>query len=137
MNDNLPPIVPTDELKKPVGHSFKKISNKPLEGTKWAPLILFFLVFVLIIIFVGIFVWQYLLIQNNQVVQSTTSRPTAEQNREPESETARAQTEVLNTLNTSDELFMIEADIESTQIDTLDLEMQAIIAEIEGSVTVE
>ncbi|MBP9836524.1 MAG: hypothetical protein KBC78_01685 [Candidatus Pacebacteria bacterium] len=57
-------------------------------------------------------------------------RPTPEMNREPESPTAYAQVDSLNTLSTSDELSIIEADFESTNLDSLYFETTAIEAEL-------
>lgn len=60
-------------------------------------------------------------------------RPTAEENNEPESTTAEAQVEQLNTVSPSDEIEAIEADIEATDLDSLDAELEAIDAELEAA----
>lgn len=61
---------------------------------------------------------------------TTTTRPTPETNREPESPTAYAEVQSLNTLSPSDELSAIEADLKSTNLDTLDKEMVIIENEL-------
>lgn len=60
-------------------------------------------------------------------------RPTPEQNNEPESTTAEAQTDTMLTTSPSDEISAIEADIEATDLDNLDAELQAIDAELEAA----
>lgn len=62
--------------------------------------------------------------------RSTTLRPTPETNREPESPTAYAEVQTLNTLSPSDELSAIEADLKSTNLDILNKEMVIIENEL-------
>jgi len=58
-------------------------------------------------------------------------RPTRQINQEPESPTAYAQVDSLNTLNTSDEIWAIEADLESTDLNSFLLEIPAIENELD------
>lgn len=67
------------------------------------------------------------------VTPAPVERPTAEENNEPESTTAEAQVEQLNTVSPSDEIEAIEADIEATDLDSLDAELEAIDAELEAA----
>lgn len=60
-------------------------------------------------------------------------RPTPEQNNEPESTTAEAQAGAMMTTSSSDEISAIEADVEATDLDDLDAELNAIDAEFEAS----
>lgn len=95
--------------------------------------VLFILVILLVSILAGMYYW-FIILQNQSTLPVTTStRPTPEQNNEPESTTAEAQVETLNTVSTSDELNAIEADLESTNLDTLEAELQTIEAELEAS----
>ena len=59
---------------------------------------------------------------------------TAEENNEPESTTADAQVQALETVSTSNEIEAIEADIESTDLDELDAELEAIDAELDAEI---
>ncbi len=107
----------------------------PTEKTlivKHGGLIISLIFIALFMLLIGLFHWQ------NQTNPSTTTpvtpeRPTAETNREPESTTARAQTDSFNAMSTSDEISTIEADLESTNLDTLDVELNAIEAELKSN----
>jgi len=68
------------------------------------------------------------------VPDPVVERPTPEENNEPESATAEAQTENLGTMSTSDEISAIEADIEATDIESLDAELEAIEAELDAAI---
>lgn len=57
-------------------------------------------------------------------------RPSRQINKEPESSTAYAQVDSLNTLNPSDEIWAIEADLESTDLSSFLLEIPAIESEL-------
>lgn len=61
------------------------------------------------------------------------TRPTQEQNNEPESTTAEAQVETMQAVSTSDEIAAIEADVEATNLESLDAELNAIDAEMEAA----
>ena len=64
-----------------------------------------------------------------------TTRPTNEQNDEPESTTAEARTGLLDVVSTSDELSAISADISSTNLDDLENEVPAIEAELSAALS--
>ena len=99
--------------------------------------VLFLLVVLLIGILAGMYYWFIVLQNQTSNPVAVPVRPTAEQNNEPESTTAEAQVEALNTVSTSDELNAIEADLESTSLDGLEAELQAIEAELEASTAAE
>lgn len=63
----------------------------------------------------------------------TPERPTAEMNKEPESTTAYAQVESFGVMSTSDELELIAADLESTNLDSLETELVQIDQELEAT----
>jgi hypothetical protein len=130
-----PPTFKTDELKIPTT-SMASAAQRPLEKSRLAPLILITLVILLLVVLAGLYYWQQLL-TTAPLVPSASLRPTAEQNQEPESTTARAQTDSISTLSTSDELNAIEADLGSTNLNSLDSELRAIDAELESLLTTE
>ncbi|MDA8596804.1 hypothetical protein N9L26_00525 [Candidatus Pacebacteria bacterium] len=123
-------IVPDEELKMPA-QTFtpREVSDKPSR----MGVILGVLIVLLILILAGLYLWGTTLKNDNAVVTPITERPSAEENNEPESTTAEAQTETFTAVSTSDELSAIEADIESTNLDSLDAELTAIEAELEAS----
>jgi hypothetical protein len=90
----------------------------------------------LLFIFGGLFVWFSALMGDDAaMVAETLTRPTAEQNNEPESTTAEAAVETAGALSTSDELDPIEADLEATMLD-IDADLAAIDAELEAEAAV-
>ncbi len=92
--------------------------------------ILVLLAVIMLIILGGMYYWYTTIDQTVATKQVNPSRPTAEQNNEPESTTAEAQTEAMEVVSTSDEINAIEADLESTDLESLDAEMQAIENEL-------
>lgn len=119
--DNLKMHMPEGSLAIPEGESEQKIANGPI----------IVLLVVLLILIVGGMYWWYTKLQNEPFLPTST-RPTAEQNNEPESTTAEAQTETMQAVSSSDEVSAIEADIESTNLDSLDTELQAIESELDN-----
>ena len=92
------------------------------------------LVVLLVAILAGLYLWYNSIItQSQQTPVPAATRPTAEENNEPESPTAKAQTDSFNVVSTSDELSAIEADVESTDLESLDTEMEAIDAELDAA----
>jgi len=87
-------------------------------------------IFLIIFIIVVIIIYKYSKNSKPTITQNLPTRPTAEINREPESTTAYTQVEILNTLSNSDELSAIEADLESTNLDFLLQEINAIETEL-------
>lgn len=63
----------------------------------------------------------------------TPERPTKETNKEPESTNAYAQVESLKVMSPSDELSAIEADLKSTNLDSLTLELLIIESELNNN----
>lgn len=103
------------------------MENKPLTNSKKLKCIIF--IFLLIL-----FLLTWFLIKNQTSTPSATfserERPTRSQNQEPESNTAYAQVDSLNTLNSSDEIWAIEADLDSTDLSSLLLEVPALETEL-------
>lgn len=90
------------------------------------------LIVALAMILVGIFFWYKTLTVVPEIVP-TAIRPTTETNKEPETTTAAAQVESFSALSTSDEINTIEADIEGTNLDSLETELPQIDAGIDSS----
>ncbi len=88
---------------------------------------------VLMIIVLGAMFFWAMQLNKPAVVVPEITRPTAEQNNEPESTTAEAQTDSMGVVSSSDEIDAINADLESTNLDSLDAELGAIEAEFEAS----
>jgi len=94
--------------------------------------IILLLFIILVVILGGLYYW-YSIVKSIPIIQPTNNRPTAEQNNEPESTNAEAQTQALDVVSTSDELDTIEADVSSTNLDNLDAELNALDAELTGA----
>ncbi len=120
-----------EEMKMP-----ENTSVQTKEDTKHSiingPLLLI-LAFLLVAILAGMYYWFNVLNKPVEPVPVPVERPTAEENNEPESTTAEAETEVMEVTSTSDEITAIEADLEATDLDGLDAELQAIDAELEAA----
>jgi len=121
------PTLETDS-KETTAESFS--TDKTLLVDQRAPIIIIFTI-LLMIILGGLYYWHSLITNPTIAPTPTPERPTAETNKEPESTTAKAQTDSFGALSTSDEITAIEADLESTNLDTLELELNAIEAELE------
>ena len=99
-----------------------------------APL-LFTLAVLLVLILAGMFYWFNVVNKETAPAPAAeVTRPTPEENNEPESTTAEAQVETMQAISTSDELSAIESDIEGTRLDEIASEIEAIDAEIEASI---
>lgn len=121
------PIISDEELKMPE-EQFGTVSNKSDNATHLG-FILATLIVVLVLLLGGLYVWSTTL-QPVDTVEEAPTRPTAEENNEPESTNAEADVETAQALSTSDELSAIEADLESTNIADLDSDMTAIESEL-------
>lgn len=86
--------------------------------------IILLLIFVLVLLLGGMIWWYFETI--NEPVVPTATRPTAEENNEPESTTAEARVETTQALSTSDNLSVIEADLAGTEEVALESEFAAI-----------
>jgi len=114
--------MPTEVATAPAAEN-KNILNGP---------IILLLFIILVAILGGLYYW-YSIVKSTPIIQPTNNRPTAEQNNEPESINAEAQTQALDVVSTSDELDTIEADVSSTNLDNLDAELNALDAELTGA----
>lgn len=110
--------------------------KQPVEKNVATLPVLVVLAVLLVGILGGLYYWFSTLESSNTPVIAPTpiERPTEEENNEPESTTAEARTETMQTVSTSDEITAIEADLEATDIETLDAELEAIEAELNASI---
>lgn len=91
--------------------------------------ILGILVIILIIILGGLYLWGSMLSESENEARVERTIP----NNEPETPRANADEQIFDTMSSSDELDAIRADLESTNLDTLDTEMSQIEIEMEAS----
>lgn len=127
------PDLSNEEMKMPENNGSQSTGNAaaatPVNGA-----IIGVLVLLLIMILGGMYYWFSQLTQEvAPAVEPTFERPSAEENNEPESTTAEAAVEALNSLSTSDELAAIEADIAATDLSAIDTELTAIQAELDAA----
>lgn len=126
---NNEPVIAEDELKmpdQPFGQGAPQ--NTPVLGPVLAVLIV-----VLVLLLGGLYLWGTTLQIDEPTYTPAATRPTAEENNEPESNNAEADVQTLDTMSTSDELDAIEADLDSTNLDTLDADLNAIDAELDAA----
>lgn len=94
--------------------------------------ILISLAALLVLILIGLVAWLVFLQQSKPVPMPEATRPTVEENDEPESTTAEATTETIQVMSPSTELTSIQVDLEATRIDPLTEAFAGIDATIEG-----
>lgn len=90
--------------------------------------ILGILLIVLVIILGGLYLWGAQLTKEQEVIETR-----AIENNEPETVRAEADQQILETVSPSDSLNAIEADIESTNLDSLDAELNTMDAELDAA----
>ena len=125
LNKNLPPEFSTEELKMPEG------TVSPIDEQHHGKLaiILGLFIIVLITILVGLYLW-FLNIEQTNTTPPQIIREVPEMPNDPETANAEASVQQLETLSPSNSIDAIEADLESTNLDQLDTELQAIDAEL-------
>ncbi len=94
--------------------------------------ILGILVIALVLIFIGLYLWGGMLGPQVEPIQEV---PIV--NNEPETPRAVADQAILETLSPSDEVSAIEADLSSTNFDSLDAELTTIDAELDAELEVQ
>lgn len=113
-------VISEDELKMPEDASAHVMPDKP----SYLGIILGALIIILILLLGGLYLWSTTL--EPLPTADTTTRPTAEENNEPESTNAEANVETAGALSTSNELDAIEADLSSTNVNTVDADILTI-----------
>lgn len=134
MQDNnkiLEPDFKGEKMKMPENKGTIPTTEQPQSSIINGPL-LSILALLLILILGGMYYW-FSTLKTTPIPAEEFPRPTAEENNEPESTTAEAQTDMTLITSTSDEIESIEADLESTDLESFDTELNAIDAEIESS----
>lgn len=109
------------------------MASEPTQDTKKGPVtgvVIGVLIVFLVIILGGLYMWGALIKEGNE--QSNTPQTREIPNREPETPRADADIQNLNTYSSSDELDIIESDLENTQLE-LDAELNQIEAELNAS----
>ena len=128
------PDLSNEEMKMPENmgtHPVQKApASKPVNG-----IIIAILAVLLIFILAGMYYWFSQLTNQIAPAAPVVERPTAEENNEPESTTAKAAVETQAALSTSDEISAIEADIAATDLESLDAELSAIEAELDAALS--
>jgi hypothetical protein len=117
--------MPTSKISLPAEDTAPRLLTAPI-------IVLLFLI--LVAILAGFYYW-YTIVMSEQVVTEVTTRPTDEQNNEPESTTAEARTGLMDVVSTSDELDAIAADAQSTNLEDLTTEITAIEADLDAAIT--
>ena len=105
------------------------IESEPTTNTiPLMPIILIGVILLLIGILGGLLWWGSTFFSPISVAtpEPVATRPTAEQNNEPESTNAEADVQVIRTLSPSNELSAIKADLFATDVDSVDKEMSVI-----------
>lgn len=125
-NNPTEPIISDDELKLP-----EEAMQATHAGNEHSalPVILGVIIVLLVLILGGLYLWGTTL-GPAPLPTDDSLRPTAEENNEPESNTADAQVQALETVSTSNTLEAIEADVEATNLDAIDSELGTIDAEL-------
>jgi hypothetical protein len=120
-----------EEMKAPVTE--KSTTHIEQSDTLINGPLLLMLTVLLVLILSAMYYWFSTMSTPVNPVSPTVERPTVEENNEPESTTAEAQTETMLTTSPSDDLNAIEADLATTNLENLDTEMIAIEAEMNAS----
>lgn len=120
-----PPHIDPRDLKMP-GEIFD--DSQP-HTARW---LLIALVFVLAAILIGLIVWMLSMQSQPAPVTPSATRPSAEENNEPESTTAEAAVDTLQAMSPSTEISSIEADLNATFINELDGDFADIEATFES-----
>ncbi len=122
------PVIAPDELKLP--EEAMRVSHGGSGEQATLPIILGVIIVMLVLILGGLYLWGSTLGPAPMNTDDGSTRPTAEENNEPESNTADAQVQALETVSTSNEIDAIEADLEATNLDAIDMELGTIDAEL-------
>lgn len=125
--NNNEPVISDTEMKMPEGYS----NPGGKQETSHLGTVLAILIVILILLLGGLYLWGTTL--NTEMPSLVPERPTAEENNEPESNNAEAEVETQQAFSTSDTLEALEADLDSTNLDDLDAEFNAIEAELDAN----
>ena len=111
------------EMKLPENETIE--TEASVKQFSFSSVLLALLIVVLLIILGGLLWWGKLLLEDIEPAPAVTAtRPTAEENNEPESTTAEAEVSVLEAQSPSDDLAAIEADLLGTDLDSIERELE-------------
>lgn len=119
------PTFTNEEMKMPDERFGEHVVQTP---PSLAGIVLSVLIVLLIMILGGLYMWGTEIQKTFRApeVSIPTARPTSTQNKEPESTNAKATVETLQAMSTSNEISAMQADLESTLIDTNQTDLNAI-----------
>lgn len=121
-----------EELKMP-DEPFLKSDFTEKTPHSYLGVILAVLIVILCILLGGLYLWSTTL--TTAPATESVTRPTAENNNEPESTNAEADVETTQAVSTSNDLGVIEADLESTNLTELDSGLADIDSELNTDIT--
>lgn len=128
-NQNLPPTFDASELKMPDGST--PLSHNRSERT--IGIVLVVLILALLLILGGLYLWYQAAFSPDVAVNEPEERFVPDMPNEPEMPNAMADIQKLNTVSSSNDLGAIEADLMSTDLETLDAEVTSIDSEFEAA----
>jgi len=123
-----PPEFNAEEMRMPQSGLAPEVT----EHHNRVGLVLGLLIVLLVLILGGLYLWYSVAFAPTPIAQPQ-ERFVPDMPNEPEMQNADAEVQKLNTVSTSNEIDAIEADIESTDLEQMDAELQAIDAELDGS----
>lgn len=126
MERKRPPQIPKTELKFPT--RTKNLSEHAPGAFRF---VLIFLIVALVIILTGLLFWLYTLQQPPATATPSPTRPTPEENNEPESATAEAAVVAQLAVSPSTELDAIAVDLDGTTI----IDLEPLFVDIEAMFT--
>lgn len=132
-NQNLhqPPEFSPEELKMPD----EVLAHPESAHHGRLAIILVLLIIALVLILGGLYLWYLNAFQtvSEPFVPTEPAREVPAMPNEPEMQNADATIQQLETVSTSNEISVLEADIESTNLDSIDAELNAIDAELNAA----
>lgn len=120
------PEVPIEDMKMPD----TLLTEENVRG-RWPVIVLILLVVLLALIAAALYLWSTQLQTPQATVAPPPTRPSIEENNEPESTTAEAIVETQSALSPSTELDAIEADLSATLLPELETAFGSIEAELQ------
>lgn len=128
-DDNNQSYIPDEEMKLP--EEGPLVVDEPIHKSTHLIAIIGIAILILILTILALYLFDRNL-EQQAINAPQVTRPSAEENQEPESANARADVTALDALSPSDEISAIEADLESTLLSDIDTELQAIETELEN-----
>lgn len=123
----------TNQNDPQIGNNEKVVMSESPSDVHQAHIgpILGVLVVILVLIFTGLYLWGSILPEEQQESIPTPVVP----NNEPETPRANTDAQILGTVSSSDSLDAIQADLDSTNLDSLDSGLNQVSSEMDSSLT--